>query len=57
MFIDFFIKKKFKHADPSNVGRSLLEGHKDHLHSQARPELMNQEYQMGSLFSCIDELQ
>ena len=29
----------FKHADPSNLGRSLLEGNKDQLLSQARSDL------------------
>ena len=43
--------------DPSNLGRSLLEGSKDHLLSQARSELMRQEHQVGSLNSCINELQ
>ena len=47
----------FKYADPSNLGRSLLEGNKDHLLSQARSELMRQEHQVGSLNSCINELQ
>ena len=47
----------FKHADPSNLGRSLLEGNKDHLLSQARSELVRQEHQVGSLNNCISELQ
>ena len=47
----------FKNADPSNLGRSLLEGDKDHLLSQARSDLMKQEHQLGSLKSCISELQ
>ena len=47
----------FKHADPSNLGRSLLEGNEDHLLSQTRSELVKQEHQMGSIKSCIDELQ
>ena len=47
----------FKHADPSNLGRSLLEGIKDHLLSQARSELMRQEHQVGVLNNCISELQ
>ena len=51
------LKKKNKHTDTSNVGRSLLEGNKDHFHSQARSEIKKQEHQMGCLFSCIDELQ
>ena len=47
----------FRNADPSNVGRSLLEGNKDHLLSQARSEFMRQEHQVGSLGNCITELQ
>ena len=47
----------FKNADPSNPGRSLLEGNKDHLLSQGRSEIMKQEHQVGSLNNCIDELQ
>ena len=39
----------FKYADPSKLGRSLLECNKDHLPSQARSELMIQEHQVGSL--------
>ena len=33
-----FKSSVFKHTDPSNLRRSLLEGNKDHLLSQARPE-------------------
>ena len=41
-----------------NAGeRSLLEGNKDHLLSQAKSELMKQEHQVGSLNHCISELQ
>ena len=47
----------FKFADPSNLRRSLLEGNKDHLLSQARSELMKQEHQVGSLNNCVGELQ
>ena len=47
----------FENADPSNLGRSLLEGNKDHLLSQAKSELMRQEHQVGSLNRCISELQ
>ena len=47
----------FKRADPSNLVRSLLEGNKDHLLSQARSEFMKQEHQVGSLNNCISELQ
>ena len=44
-------------ADPTNVGKSLLVGNKNHLLNQARSELMKQEHQVGSLDNCIDELQ
>ena len=47
----------FKYADPSELWRSLLDGSEDHLLSQARSELMRQEHQVGSLNSCINELQ
>ena len=47
----------FKHDDPSNVRRSLLEGNKDHLLSQARSDLMRQEHQVESLNNCISKLQ
>ena len=52
-----FKSSVFKHADQSNLGRSLLEGNKDHLLSQARSELMRQEHQVESLNNCISELQ
>ena len=45
------------HADPSNLGRSLLEGNKDHLLNQARAEMMKHEHQVESLNNCISELQ
>ena len=44
-------------ADPSNLGRSLLEGNKDRLLNQARSDLMKQEHQVGSLNNCASELQ
>ena len=44
-------------AHPANVGKSLLDGNKDHLFDQARSELMKLEHQVGSLNDCIDELQ
>ena len=47
----------FENADPSNLGRSLLEGNKEHLLSQARSALMRQGHQVGSLNDCISELQ
>ena len=52
-----FESSMFKHADPFKLGSSLLEGDKDHLLGQARSELMRQEHQVGSLNSCINELQ
>ena len=39
----------FRFADPSNVGRSLLDGNEDHLLNQATSELMKQEHQVESL--------
>ena len=54
---DHFKSSVFRNADPTNVGRSLLEGNKDHLLSQAKSELMRQEHQVGSLNNCISELQ
>ena len=47
----------FIFADSANSGKSLLDGNKDHLLNQARPELMKQEHQVESLSNCIDELQ
>ena len=47
----------FRFADPANVGKSLLDGKKDHLLNQARSELMKQEHQVGPLNNCIEELQ
>ena len=46
-----------KYANPSNLGRSLLEGDRDHLLSQARSDLMKQELQVESLNNCISDLQ
>ena len=40
-----------------NVGRSLLEGNKDHLLSQAKSELMREAHHVDSLNNCISELQ
>ena len=54
---DQFKSSVFKHADPSDLRRSLLEGNKNDLLSQARSELMRQEHQVGSLNSCINERQ
>ena len=39
----------FKNADPSNLWKSLLEGNKNHLLSQARSDLMKQELQVKSM--------
>ena len=39
------------------LGNLFLKGNKDHLLSQARSELVKQEHQVGSLNSCINELQ
>ena len=52
-----FVSSVLKNADPSNVGRSLLEGNKDHLLSQARSETMKQEDQVESLNNLTSELQ
>ena len=52
-----FKSSVFKNTDPSNWERSLLEGNKDHLLSQARSEIMKQEHQVESLNNCISELQ
>ena len=52
-----FKSSVFKNADASNLGRSLLEGNKDHLLSQARAEIMKQEHQVESHNNCISELQ
>ena len=46
-----------ENADPSNLGRSLLEGNKDDLLGQARSELMKQELHVESTNKCIGELQ
>ena len=53
---DQFKSSVFKHADPSNLGRSLHECNKDHVLSQARSELMKTEHQVESLNNCISEL-
>ena len=47
----------FKFAYPSNLGRSLLDGNRDHLLTQARSELMKQGHKVGSLNNCIGDLQ
>ena len=55
-----FKRSIFQNADPSNLGRSLLErnkGNKDHLLNQARSDLAKQELHVESLNKCIGELQ
>ena len=52
-----FESSMFKYPDPSTLGSFLIEGNKDHLLSQATCELMKQEHQVGSLNSCVNELQ
>ena len=52
-----FKSSVFRNADPSNLGRSLLEGNKDHFLSQAKSELARQEHQVGCLNNCISEFQ
>ena len=52
-----FKSSVFKDAYPSNLGRYLLEGNKDHLLTQARSEPMKQERAVESLNNCINELQ
>ena len=47
----------FRDAKPANVAKSLLEGNRDHLLSQARAEMMKQEHNLKSLKNCISELQ
>ena len=52
-----FKSSVFKNVDPSNWGRSLQEGNKDHLLRQRKSELTRQERQVGSPNNCISELQ
>ena len=48
----------FRFSNPANVAKSLLDGNRDHLLTQARSELMQHEHQVGSLNTCsINELQ
>ena len=47
----------FRFADRANVGKSLIDGNKDHLLHQARSELRKQEHQVESPNNCIRELQ
>ena len=39
------------------LGKSLLDGNKDHFLDQARCEFVKQEHQVGPLNNCINELQ
>ena len=52
-----FKSSVLKKCDPSNLGRSLLDGNKYHFLSHAKSELMRQEHQVGYLFNCTSELQ
>ena len=55
-----FKRSIFKHANLSNLRRSLLErnkGNKDHLLNQANSDLAKQELHVESLNKCIGELQ
>ena len=44
-------------SNPANFAKSLLDGNRDHLHAEARSELMKQDYKRESLNTCISELQ
>ena len=46
-----FKSSVFRNADPSNVGRSLLEGSKDHLLNQAKYELTRQKTYLSTISS------
>ena len=47
----------FRNSNPANVAKSLLDGNRDHLLTQARSKLMKQEHKVESLNKCISELQ
>ena len=47
----------FRNSNSANVAKSLLDGNRDHLPTQARSELMKQEHKVESLNNCISELQ
>ena len=47
----------FRNSNPANVAKSLLDGNRDHLLTQARSELMKQEHKVESLNNCINVLQ
>ena len=44
-------------SNPANVSKSLLDGNRGELLTQARSELMKQEYKVEFLNTCISELQ
>ena len=52
-----FKSSVFKHADASNLRRSLRECNKDHSLSKSRSEFVTQEHQVGALNNCISELE
>ena len=47
----------FTNSNTANVAKSLLDGNRDHLLTQARSELMKQEQKVESLNNCSSELQ
>ena len=47
----------FRDSNPANVAKSLLEGNRGHLLTQARTALMKQEHKVESLSNFIIELQ
>ena len=51
-----FNSSVFNNVDPSNFGRSPLEGNKVHLPNYSRFKIMKQEDQVESLICCICEL-
>ena len=59
---DAFLKRDrdeaiFRNSNSANVAKSLLDGNRDHLLTQARSKLMKQEHKVESLNNCISELQ
>ena len=51
------VNQLFRFSNPANLARSLLDGNRDHLLTEARSELITQEYKVESLNTCINELQ
>ena len=47
----------YRFSNLANVARSLLDGNRDLLLTQARSDLMKQEYKVESLNTCISEFQ